>query len=192
MSAGRDSALTWTQAGWLLLAGIVLAQVLLWQPWRLTYNFTVSEPLGFYAYRKIPAGQYVPKLGDLIVFSYSAPSWALGRYAPSGALFLKRVGAVPGETLILHDNGRAVAACSGQTCRELGVALERDSRGRSLPIRALKPNCAGKSPRTKMHTRNAWPNRTSGSNASLSMPKPRTTGRSMNSRKPSRRYPPTR
>lgn len=134
MSAGRDSALTWPQAGWLLLAGIVLAQVLLWQPWRLTYNFTVSEPLGFYAYRKIPAGQYVPKLGDLIVFSYSAPSWALGRYAPSGALFLKRVGAVPGETLILHDNGRAVAACSGQTCRELGVALERDSRERSLPM----------------------------------------------------------
>lgn len=71
----------------------------------------------------------------MVVFRYNQPSWAVGRYAPDGAEFIKTIGAVSGEILKLRHNGRTVLACQpGGSCQVLGTALTRDSHGRPLPL----------------------------------------------------------
>jgi type IV secretory pathway protease TraF len=132
---GVKPPLTWGQAGVLLLVAVCLGRLAIVQPWRLSFNLTPSEPIGLYAYKQILPGKSAQvSLHDLVLFQYSAPSWALGRYAHNGQLFLKRIGATSGTFLILR--GRQVLACSSSAtkdCTLLGVGLRRDSSGRVLP-----------------------------------------------------------
>lgn len=129
------STLTWAQAFIILLAGVSVGLLAYWQPWRFAYNGTASEPIGFYAYHKLPAGAYRPRLGALVVTKYRQPAWARGRYMQDGALLIKRVGAVGGDIIHLSPDGRTVSACHlNEPCRVLGVALQRDSLGRVLPL----------------------------------------------------------
>jgi len=94
---------------------------------RLIWNASASVPVGFYAVR--PAG--VLYVGELVVVR---PPELLARflanrgYLPKGVPLLKRVLALPGQTVCRTDRTITV---DGAT---VGKALERDRRGRALPV----------------------------------------------------------
>jgi type IV secretory pathway protease TraF len=119
------------------LAGAVLAVAAFhWQPYRIVFNHTPSAPLGFYLLDK--AASVPSAAGPMVGYRYVAPDWALKyqRTIPDGSLFLKVVGAVPGE--YLQSEGDKVYACPDsvrdESCRLLSVRQRVDKQGAPLPI----------------------------------------------------------
>ena len=120
-----------TRFGWVILTtfaalGTVISAALHPLP-RLIWNASASVPIGLYAVR--PAG--VLHLAELVIVR---PSIALAtfmdqrRYLPIGVPMLKRVAALPGQ--MVCRVGRVVTVDG----IGLGDALDRDSRGRPLPV----------------------------------------------------------
>ena len=93
---------------------------------KLIWNPSASVPIGFYAVR--PAGAL--QVGELVAVR---PPGALAsflderHYLPKGAPMLKRILALPGQT-VCRDRAITVDGIA------MGDALQRDSRGRPLPV----------------------------------------------------------
>ena len=93
---------------------------------RLIWNASASVPIGLYAVQ--PAG--VLHVTDLVVIRPPEPlaSFLAGRgFLPIGVPLLKRVLALPGQTVCRTDRTITVDGIA------MGEALERDRRGRTLP-----------------------------------------------------------
>ena len=94
---------------------------------RLIWNASASVPIGLYAVQ--PAG--VLHVTDLVVIRPPEPlaSFLADRgYLPKGVPLLKRVLALPGQTVCRTDRTITVDGIA------IGEALERDRRGRTLPV----------------------------------------------------------
>ncbi|ERL03182.1 putative conjugative transfer signal peptidase TraF [Mitsuokella sp. oral taxon 131 str. W9106] len=97
----------------------------------IIWNETASLPRGFYL--RIPARQI--ERGDIVVYqppdAVRAISDARGYASRPNALFLKRVGAVAGDTYRISANGdHALFAINGAY---KGQVQDVDSKGRPLP-----------------------------------------------------------
>ena len=93
---------------------------------RLIWNASASLPIGLYAVRSIRT----PHVGDLVIVAPPddlAAYLARRRYLPDGVPMLKRIAALPGQTVCRH---RLIVTVDGF---EQTTARERDSRGRTLP-----------------------------------------------------------
>jgi conjugative transfer signal peptidase TraF len=91
------------------------------------WNASASVPIGLYRLR--PAGELA--VTELVAVQPREPLatfLADGGYLPRGIPMLKRVLALPGQTVCRDRNAITVDKI------EMGVARERDSRGRPLPI----------------------------------------------------------
>jgi conjugative transfer signal peptidase TraF len=94
---------------------------------KLIWNASASVPIGLYALR--PAG--VLHVTELVVVRPPEPlaSYLADRgYLPEGVPLLKRVLALPGQTVCRADRTITVDGVA------MGEALERDRRGRALPV----------------------------------------------------------
>jgi conjugative transfer signal peptidase TraF len=94
---------------------------------KLIWNASASVPIGLYALR--PAG--VLHVTELVVVRPPEPlaSYLADRgYLPEGVPLLKRVLALPGQTVCRMDRTISVDGIA------MGEALERDGRGRALPV----------------------------------------------------------
>lgn len=93
----------------------------------LVWNASASVPVGLY--RVQPLGQL--RVTDLVVVRPPEElAWFLaeGRYVPRGVPLLKRIAALPGQRVCRSGTTIAVDDVP------FGEALERDRRGRSLPV----------------------------------------------------------
>ncbi|MFN3945284.1 MAG: S26 family signal peptidase [Allosphingosinicella sp.] len=107
-------------------AALVLSTVIT-MPTRLVWNVTESVPLGLYAVR--PIGEL--KVADLVVSQPPEPLAAFladGGYLGRGAPLLKRVAALPGQTVCRVG---PVVTVDGETW---AVARDRDRHGRPMPV----------------------------------------------------------
>lgn len=96
-------------------------------PRPLIWNASASVPIGLYQLR--PLGKLA--VTDLVVAQPPEPLatfLSAGAYLPRGIPMLKRVLALPGQTVCRHAFTITVDDIV------LGEALERDSRNRSLPV----------------------------------------------------------
>lgn len=94
---------------------------------KLIWNASASVPVGLYAVR--PAG--VLHVTELVVVRPPEPLASFladGGYLPRGVPLLKRVLALPGQTVCRADRTITVDGIA------MGEVLERDRRGRTLPI----------------------------------------------------------
>ena len=92
----------------------------------LLWNASASAPIGLYAVRKTG----LPAAGDLEIIEPPAPVArfvAERGYLPSGVPMLKHIEALPGQKVCRI--GRLITVDASA----LGVALERDRKGRALP-----------------------------------------------------------
>jgi conjugative transfer signal peptidase TraF len=120
-----------TRFGWVMLttfAALGTAISAAFHPLpRLIWNASASVPIGLYAVR--PAG--VLHIAELVIVR---PPISLAtfmdqrRYLPIGVPMLKRVAALPGQTVCRVGHMVTVDGAS------LGEALDRDRRGRPLPV----------------------------------------------------------
>jgi conjugative transfer signal peptidase TraF len=116
----------WTIATYIAALGATASAFLHPLP-RLIWNASASVPIGLYAVHS------VGKLGvtELVVVR---PPLALARflaerrYLPEGVPMLKRVLALPGQTVCRSDRTITVDGIA------MGDALDHDTRGRPLPI----------------------------------------------------------
>lgn len=105
----------------------VIASALFHPRPRFIWNASASVPIGLYAVH--PAGKLA--ITELVVVH---PPSALARflakrdYLPDGVLMLKRVLALPGQTVCRNDRTITVNGIA------MGDALERDSHGCPLPV----------------------------------------------------------
>lgn len=100
-------------------------------PFGIIYNKTASIPLGIYwTVTSVPADSF--REGDLIVFKYVPPDWARGRYLPEGAKLIKRIGAIPGESLTTSIADLKVFSCKKLSCRTIGLIKLKDKEGREV------------------------------------------------------------
>ena len=123
----------WTRAATLLGAVSLAIWSFLESPYRVVYVYTPSVPRGFYFVEKDVSLKDF-QLGDYIAFKYKTPDWAKGRYHfPDGEVFVKYVGALPGDRLAIV--GGEITSCSQSTvsCRNLGKPLATDTKGRPMP-----------------------------------------------------------
>ncbi len=127
--------LTWGGSA-ILLGALALGAIgLAHLPFRPIINITPSEPYGLYDVtlfnRAAPPNLH---LGEMVLFQYIAPSWAIGRYDPEGAQFLKKVGAVPGEYLFTRKLQQWVCPTDtfGKGCQVLGQMMVKDPKGRPM------------------------------------------------------------
>jgi conjugative transfer signal peptidase TraF len=119
-----------TRFGWItttsvssLAIGLTAA---LHPPPKLIWNASASVPIGLYAVR--PAGDL--NVGQLVVVRPPEPLAAFlddRRYLPKGVPLLKRVLALPGQTVCRADRTITVDGTA------MGEALDRDHLGRPLP-----------------------------------------------------------
>ena len=94
---------------------------------RYVWNASASVPVGLY--RLLPAGELA--VTELVAVRPPEPLatfLAEGGYLPRGAPMLKRVLALPGQTVCRDRHAITVENI------EMGEARERDARGRPLPI----------------------------------------------------------
>jgi conjugative transfer signal peptidase TraF len=120
-----------TRFGWVVTtygAVIVTGITALFHPApRLIWNASASVPIGLYAVH--PAGRL--RTGELLVVT---PPEKLATfldargYLPKGVPLLKHVAALPGQTVC--RTGDTISIDGG----DVGVALDRDHLGRSLPV----------------------------------------------------------
>lgn len=102
-------------------------------PYKLVWNKTESVALGLYI-----ATPDAPRQGDIALFKYQPPTWALARgYFEVGELFLKPVAGEAGDTLICEDGVYRV--CNKGGCETVGVAEKADSKGRPVIPYACSP-----------------------------------------------------
>ncbi|UFZ02625.1 S26 family signal peptidase [Bradyrhizobium ontarionense] len=92
----------------------------------LIWNASESVPIGLYTVQPLREW-YVTELVVVRPQDALAEWLADGRYLPKGVPMLKRVLALPGQTVCRRDHAIAVDDV------EVGVALQSDSRGRPLP-----------------------------------------------------------
>jgi conjugative transfer signal peptidase TraF len=93
----------------------------------LIWNASASVPIGLYAVR--PAGRL--RVTELVIVTPPEPlaSFLSDRgYLPKGVPLLKRILALPGQAVCRTDRTIAVDGIA------MGDALERDRRGRPLPV----------------------------------------------------------
>jgi conjugative transfer signal peptidase TraF len=94
---------------------------------KLIWNASASVPIGLYVVR--PAGML--RADELVVITPPEPlaSFLADRgYLPEGVPLLKRVLALPGQTVCRTDRTITVGGIA------MGEALERDRRSRALPV----------------------------------------------------------
>jgi conjugative transfer signal peptidase TraF len=94
---------------------------------KLIWNASASVPIGLYAVH--PAGKL--DITELVVVRppHALAQFLAGRrYLPDGVPMLKRVLALPGQTVCRNDRTITVDGIT------IGDALDRDTRGRPLPI----------------------------------------------------------
>lgn len=92
----------------------------------LLWNASASVPLGLYVLQSTDA-RYVAELVAVVPPEPLAAFLADGRYLPRGVPMLKHVAALPGQTVCREGLTVLVDAIA------IGVARERDGRGRPLP-----------------------------------------------------------
>ena len=93
---------------------------------RLIWNASASVPIGLYTVH--PAGSLQVSELVAVMPPYALASFLDERhYLPKGAPMLKRVLALPGQTVCRADRAITVGGIA------MGEALDRDSRGRPLP-----------------------------------------------------------
>ena len=120
---GRDATLAITLLG---VSAMALPQLDDRPPW-LVWNASASVPIGLYAVARI----IDVHVGDLVVVRPPEPlaQWlADGGYLPRGAPLLKHVAALAGQTVCRIGRSVTVDTIG------MGDALDRDSRGRALPV----------------------------------------------------------
>ncbi|MBR0642683.1 S26 family signal peptidase [Plastoroseomonas hellenica] len=94
---------------------------------KLIWNASASTPIGLYAIEP----EHSPTVTDLVAVRAPEPLasfLAEGGYLPRGVPLLKRVAALPGQRVCRTGVAISVDAVP------MGEALERDRRGRPLPI----------------------------------------------------------
>jgi conjugative transfer signal peptidase TraF len=94
---------------------------------RLLWNASASVPIGLYAVHPADA----LRVGELLVVAPPEPLATFldeRRYLPKGVKLLKRVLALPGQTVCRTDRMITVDGIA------MGVALDRDHLGRPLPV----------------------------------------------------------
>jgi conjugative transfer signal peptidase TraF len=91
------------------------------------WNSSDSVPLGLYSLLSTDE-RHVAELVAVVPPEPLATFLADGGYLPHGVLMLKRVLALPGQTVCRNGLTISVDAI------DMGEARERDSRGRSLPV----------------------------------------------------------
>ena len=94
---------------------------------RLLWNASASVPIGLYAVRPTRSLQ----LGDLVVVAppeLLAGFMDMRRYVPKGVPLLKHILALPGQTVCRAGRTVTVDGIG------MGNALDRDRRGRPLPV----------------------------------------------------------
>ena len=94
---------------------------------RLIWNASASVPIGFYLVRPIGA----LRVDDLVVVTPPEPLADVlsdRGYLPKGVPLLKRIAALPGQTVCRLDRTITVDRNAA------GEALIRDQRGRALPV----------------------------------------------------------
>lgn len=107
----------------LVVGGLLLNYA---SPYKLVFNKTESVALGLYL-----ATPALPKKGDIALFKYNPPTWAIARgYFEVGELFLKPVVASEGDTLTCEEGIYQV--CRGSECITVGEAEKTDSKGRPV------------------------------------------------------------
>jgi conjugative transfer signal peptidase TraF len=118
------------RSGWTVVAAIVVCGTsisAMFQPVpKLIWNASASVPIGLYAVH--PAGAL--QIGELLVVSPPEPLAAFldeRHYLPMGVPLLKRVAALPGQTVCSKGSTITVDGIA------VGVALRRDHLGRPLP-----------------------------------------------------------
>jgi conjugative transfer signal peptidase TraF len=120
-----------TPFGWVIatsLAALATAASAFFHPLpRIIWNASASVPIGLYAVH--PVGTL--EITELVIVR---PPVALAQfladrhYLPIGAPMLKRVLALPGQTVCRVDHAITVDGIA------MGDALDRDARGRPLPV----------------------------------------------------------
>ena len=111
----------------LLAATAVLSSIAAKPVTRLLWNASESVPIGLY--RLQPTDRlFVTELVAIEPPEPFATFLAEGRYLPRGIPMLKRVLALPGQTVCREELRITVDKT------EMGVAREHDSRGRPLPV----------------------------------------------------------
>ncbi|HWD25664.1 MAG TPA: S26 family signal peptidase [Rhizomicrobium sp.] len=120
-----------TRFGWIIATYVAAlgatASVLLHPLPKFIWNASASVPIGLYAVH--PAGKL--EITELVVVlppDGLARFLAERRYLPEGVPMLKRVLALPGQTVCRSDRTITVDGIA------MGDALEHDTRGRSLPV----------------------------------------------------------
>jgi conjugative transfer signal peptidase TraF len=95
-------------------------------PW-LIWNASASVPIGLYAIHTVGA----LRVGDLVVATPPEPLasfLAESGYLPRGVPLIKRILALPGQSVCRHELRIVVDGI------DMGAARERDRRGRALPV----------------------------------------------------------
>jgi len=120
-----------TRFGWVMTtyaAVMVIGATALFHPApRLIWNASASVPIGLYAVH--PAGTL--RTGELLVVTPPEPLATFldaRRYLPKGVPLLKHIAALPGQTVCRTGDTISIDG------RDVGVALDRDHLGRSLPV----------------------------------------------------------
>jgi conjugative transfer signal peptidase TraF len=111
----------------LLAATAVLSSIAARPVPRFLWNASESVPIGLYRLR--PAGNLA--VTDLVAVQPPEPLATIladGQYLPRGVPLLKRVLALPGQTVCREELRITIDKI------EMGVARDHDSRGRPLPI----------------------------------------------------------
>lgn len=122
----------------LFAQGLIFGGLLIWlflaQPYRLVYNFTASEPEGFYLLHRLDGAAL--HRGELVSFRYEAP-WPISPYTayPNGTGFLKRIAGQPGDRVTSTHGRYVLTTTDGQTI-PLGTALTQTPSGKPVPYRA--------------------------------------------------------
>ena len=116
----------WVMTTYVATLGIGLSALFHPAP-RLLWNASASVPIGLYAVR--PTGDL--HVGELLVVMPPEPLAIFldeRRYLPRGVPLLKRVLALPGQTVCRTDGVITVDGVA------MGEALDRDHLGRPLPV----------------------------------------------------------
>ena len=120
-----------TRFGWVMTtytAVMVIGATTLFHPApRLIWNASASVPIGLYAVQ--PAGAL--RTSELLVVTppeLLATFLDARRYLPKGIPLLKHVAALPGQSVCRMGDTISIDG------RDVGVALDRDHLGRSLPV----------------------------------------------------------
>jgi conjugative transfer signal peptidase TraF len=111
----------------LAATALIAAPAAIDHPPTLIWNASASVPIGLYQVR--PAGKL--HVTELVVATPTEPLASMladGGYLPRGVSLLKRVLALPGQTVC--RTGRAIIVDD----IDMGDARERDGRGRPLPV----------------------------------------------------------